>query len=137
MAVPSVGDLEYFERSALTQDTIGVYNTAAAPGAGGVIATSAALTRGIYEVRFMLRITTGASASVTPDNYELRVGAVSKRRIVHNVQAISTTQILGEYFAQVKVAEAGLISINAVAAEVAASTVAASMHIVKVGDFLA
>jgi nucleoid-associated protein YgaU len=112
-------------------DSVSVYGTATAAAADAAIATTAALSTGLYECRFSIRITAGGTASVV-DNYELRVGATSKRRLL--VQALTNATALTSEYSVVVRANAQTISINAVGNEAAAVVAAVSLSVRKVGN---
>lgn len=139
MPIPTITDIEYFERLASTSDTVQTFASVAAPTTVLPVISIPSVPKGIYEVSFSIRILTGANQTVSPDNYVFRVGSTIKYRMMHNIQAASTSQIVGSipFSTRVRVPEASTLAIFPVVNEVAASTVSGQIIYRKVSDYIA
>lgn len=110
-----------------------VYGTVTAPAALDAIATITTPSAGLYEVRVVARITTGANASLA-DNIQIVTSnpIVLMRTILHPAQAATTTFMSNEYVQEFRVTGAQDIVVRALALEAAAVVYAVSLYIRKV-----
>lgn len=111
------------------------YGTATAVGAFGAIATLTTPPSGAYDVRVVLRITTGANASLA-DNVQIVTSnpVVTMRTLLHPVVAATSTFLTNEYTQQFRVAGNQNIIVRSIGAEAAAVVYAVSLYIRRVAD---
>lgn len=111
------------------------YGATTAPGAFGALFTYTTPAAGYYEVKAVVRITTGANASLA-DNIQILTSnpVVVMRTVLHPAIAATSTFMTQEYEATFRVTGAQNILMRSVAAEAAAVVYAVSMSIKKIAD---
>jgi hypothetical protein len=113
-------------------DSVGAGATAAAPGAGGVVATVAAPPTGYYRIEVWTGYA-GTTAAAELTNMELRAGATVISRLA-NTASLNTTNAnpaVGPYTFYRNLNGATALTVNATAAATAASVYSAQIVATK------
>lgn len=111
------------------------YGATTAPGAFGALVTLTTPAAGYYEVKAVVRITTGANASLADNIQILTSNPVAvMRTVLHPAVAATTTFMTQEYVATFRVTGAQNILLRSVSAEAAAVVYAVSLSVKKISD---
>lgn len=116
-------------------DPTASYGTTTASGAFGALITFTTPAAGYYEVKAIIRITTGANASLA-DNIQILTSnpVVVMKTVVYPVVATTSNFLTQEYTEKFRVNGAQNILLRTVAGEAAAVVMAVSATIRKIGD---
>lgn len=111
------------------------YGATTAPGAFGALFTYTTPAAGYYEVKAILRITTGANASLADNVQILTSNPVTvMRTVLHPIVAATDNFISCEYTAYFRVTGSQNILMRSISAEAASVVYAVSMSIRKIAS---